>query len=217
MLLLCSLLASASPADGEPVDDPAASAALAAADALVTEAHRLAERGDPHGKSRPGLRAAAMAYQVFIKDFPLSERGPDALLTAGVLLERLGDARQAQEIFEAHVALYPDDERTNPLLFRLAAGHQSRLELDRAIGYYERLAHVGGQDYPDTPSAAYSAAFLRGVQGDHRGAAEGLERYVRDFPEQPDIWAVLSMAGPHWEAVGEREAAAFYQRLPTRT
>ncbi len=144
MLLLCSLLASASPADGEPVDDPAASAALAAADALVTEAHRLAERGDPHGKSRPGLRAAAMAYQVFIKDFPLSERGPDALLTAGVLLERLEQA----------VDINPDFA---PALHRLAQ-HELRLyRLTEAAA----LLEVASEQAPDDPAIAADLAIAR--------------------------------------------------------
>ncbi len=136
-----------------------------------------------------------------------------ALYNAANSYDIVGRAEQANDMFERYVSLYPKDDLSLPLFMRIANNYESTFDLDQAISYYERLvANDPRREYAGTADAMYNAAFLKVGIGDHRGAAEGYERYARVNSELADAEDVMFRAGEQWEEVSDREALRFYDR-----
>jgi tetratricopeptide (TPR) repeat protein len=116
-------------------------------------------------------------------------------------------------MLEQYVSTYPDDEKSDKFLFRLAGVYAQALDLDRAIESYESVfERTRGTGAASAPNALANAAFLRVGVGDFAGAARNYERFGTEFPNQPDTETQVFYAGEQWERVGEREAIAFYTR-----
>lgn len=125
--------------------------------------------------------------------------------------EIVGRAEKANQLFERYVDLYPRDDLSLPLYYRIALNYEATFELEKAIDYYARLVQNDPQRKGDnTADALYNVAFLKIGLGDHRGAAEGFERYEQVFRDKDDAPEVLFKAGEQWEEVSDREAVRFY-------
>jgi len=155
--------------------------------------------------------AAAEAFLAFMKEFPQSKYGRDALYNAANSYDIIGRVDEANRLFEDYVIANPTEERSAQLFFRIASNYSSVLQLDKAIRYYETLVK-NFPKYPDAATAIYNAGFLRIGLGDHEGAAKLLERYAHDYPAQKDAEQVMFQAGTQYKLVSDASASAFYGR-----
>ena len=57
-----------------------------------------------------------------LKDFPRSSKAPDALFKMGLAYERLGEAQQARQAFDAVVSIYPKSAMVDLARTHLGAG-----------------------------------------------------------------------------------------------
>lgn len=131
--------------------------------------------------------------------------------------EIVGRAERANELFERYVDLYPRDELSLPLYYRIALNYESVFDLKKAIDYYGRLvANDPSRSGENTADALYNVAFLKIGMGDHRGAAQGFEKYEQVFRDREDAVEVLFKAGEQWELVSERDALRFYRNYLRR-
>ena len=153
---------------------------------------------------------SAACFGKFLVDFPKSKHAAEALYNQANQLDLGGQTGQANALFEKYINVYPTDERSKSLYFRIASGYSSILELDKAIKYFEALVRLA-PDNVDAPPALFNAAFLRTGVGDHRGAAIAYERYAK-LPNVPDVELIYWKAGEQWELVDASQAIAFYDR-----
>jgi len=131
--------------------------------------------------------------------------------------EIVGRAEKANELFERYVDLYPRDELSLPLYYRIALNYEAVFELGKAIDYYQRLVdNDPRRQNENTADALYNVAFLKIGLGDHRGAAQGFEKYEQVFRDQEDAEKVLFKAGEQWEKVSARDALRFYNNYLRR-
>lgn len=163
---------------------------------------------------------AAQAFEQFMKDYPRSKYLTDAHYNAANSYEIAGRVEDANRLFKQYIdnieaGIYPQDDRSRALYFRIASNYAEVLDLDNAIKYYEAL-YQRFPDYQDSAAALYNAAFLRIGLADHRGAATNFERYASLTPPPPDAEQVMFAAGAEWEKVGDREAQSFYRRYLRR-
>jgi tetratricopeptide (TPR) repeat protein/TolA-binding protein len=176
-------------------------------DAMALEAEGKHEEASLH---REGV---AEAFLRFIEEFgEESEYSKAALYNAAFNYQIAGKAERANELFEAYLNKYPNDELSKPLYFQIAANYESTFELEKAVGYYELLA----KEFPygvDSGNALYNAAFLKNGLGDHLGAAETFERYATQAPfsESEDRESVHFKAGEQYELVDAESALRFYR------
>lgn len=141
-----------------------------------------------------------------------------ALYNAANSYDIVGRAEQANTLFESYVDYYPTDELSQPLFLRIANNYESTFDLDKAVAYYQQLVdNDPRREYEGTADAYYNVAFLKIGLGDHRGAAQGFERYAKVYADMPDAEEVMFKAGEEWEKVSEREALRFYQDRFLRT
>lgn len=153
---------------------------------------------------------SAGCYAEFRKQWPTSKYLNVALYNEANQLDMAGQTARANTLFEQYINDYPTDERSKALYFRIASGYSSILELDKSVGYFDKLVKVA-PDHPDAPAARYNSAFLRTGMGLHKEAAQNYEEYA-NLPNVPDAERIYWMAGEQWELVGPREATAFYER-----
>ncbi len=163
---------------------------------------------------------AAKAFETFMVEYPKSKYVTDAHYNAANSYEIAGRIDQANALFKQYIdnirsGTYKQDDRSRALFFRIANNYSEVLDLDNAIKYYEEL-YKRFPDYQDSSAAVYNAAFLRIGLGDHRGAAENFEKYVRLNPTPSDAELVMFAAGEQWERVGKTEAIEFYRRYLAR-
>lgn len=159
---------------------------------------------------------AAKAFEQFMVEYPKSKYVTDAHYNAANSYEISGRIDKANTLFKQYIdniesGRYKQDERSRALYFRIANNYSEVLDLDNAIRYYEAL-YKRFPDYQDSSAAVYNAAFLRIGLGDHRGAAENFEKYVKLNPTPADAELVMFAAGEQWERVGKAEAIEFYKR-----
>ncbi|MEQ1565468.1 MAG: tetratricopeptide repeat protein [Myxococcota bacterium] len=171
-------------------------------------AMQQAETGDP--------RVAAEAFLAFRKEFPKSELSADALHNAAFYNQQAGKAEAANVLYEQFVAEYPTDPRAKGLFFRIAANYEATFDLERAIEFYDKVLAHRDATSAEKADAVYNRSFLLIGLGKNREAAQGFERYERDFPAQQDKEAILFLAGEQWRAVGDRDAMDFYKRYQKR-
>jgi TolA-binding protein len=156
----------------------------------------------------------AMAAELFLKfmrTYPESQFIQDAHFNAANNLEKNGQVDQAIGLFEEFINKYEEDDRSEGLYFRIAGNYAQILELETAVKYYDNLVRY----FPESQNAAaaiYNAAFLRIGMGEHKIAAQGLERYATKWPENDDAERTFYLAGNEWEQVSERDALDFYRR-----
>ena len=153
---------------------------------------------------------SSACYGEFRKQWPTSQYLSVALYNQANQLDMSGQTAPANVLFEQYINSYPTDERSKSLYFRIASGYSSILELDKSVGYFDKLVKLA-PDHPDAPAARYNAAFLRTGMGLHKQAAQNYEEYA-NLPNVPDAERIYWMAGEQWELVGPREAAIFYER-----
>jgi len=159
---------------------------------------------------------AAEAFEQFMRDYPHSKYVTDAHYNAANSYQIAGRADDANRLFKQYIdniesGVYPQDERSRALYFRIAGNYADVLDLQNAIRYYEALFQRF-PDYQDSSSALYNAAFLRIGLGDHRGAATSFERYSKLTPTPADAEQVIFAAGSEWEKVSSDDAISFYRR-----
>ncbi|MEM6929959.1 MAG: hypothetical protein AAF602_23680, partial [Myxococcota bacterium] len=94
----------------------------------------------------------------------------------------------------------------------IAANYESAFELDKAERYYDRLLDHPDASDSERADAQFNRSFLLIGLKRHQEAAEGFEAYEAKFTEQKDRESILWLAGEQWEAVGPRQALAFYER-----
>ena len=163
------------------------------------------------GMSKAGNHLdSAACYGKFLVDFPKSQHADAALYNQANQLDMGGQTGQANVLFEKYINVYPADERSKSLYFRIASGYSSILELDKAIKYFEALVRLA-PNHVDAPAALYNAAFLRTGLGDHREAALAYERYAK-LPNVQDAETIYWKAGEQWELVDASQAIGFYDR-----
>ena len=156
------------------------------------------------------LEAAAEAFLAFRKEFPNSEYAGDALHNAAVYLQAVGRVEQANQLYESFVALYPDDQKSRILYFKIAANYEATFDLERAVDFYDRL----GRFFPDDVNAAdalFNASYLRLGMKRYAEAARGFEQYGRNYEERSDREKTFFLAGEAWEQVGPLQATNFYR------
>lgn len=157
---------------------------------------------------------AAEAYLAFIGDFPNADPEilKNALYNAANNFDRVGRLDDSIRLFKQYVELYPEDELSRPLFFRLADTYARALELGEAVRYYERLYDLtngSGKPYGDAPAALFNAGFLRIGMGDFEGAARTFEGYEAENSGEPDAEQVLFMAAEQWGRVSEQRELSF--------
>ena len=164
----------------------------------------LAKQGDFEG--------AALAYVAFFDEFDDSVHVADAMISAAINFERMGQAGRANEIFEDFVDRFPAHEDSQGLYSRIASNYEATFELDKAIDYYDRLvANFPNSEY--APDALYMRSFLNVGLGEHEVAARGFEKYAKNYREtKTDHEIVFFAAGREWERVGDKQALDFYRR-----
>ncbi|MEL6347964.1 MAG: tetratricopeptide repeat protein [Myxococcota bacterium] len=191
-------------------------AAFLQAQELTTQAAKSRRAGDMSAARDQRLQAAD-AFLAYTRDYPEEDDiFRKAFYNIGQNYAEAGEVDKANTYFREYVDRFPTDELSFPLTFRIASNYAGILELDKAVSYFEQLYRNAGKDYADADIALYNAAFLRIGMGDFKGAAEGFERYARDFSENPDAEQVMFQAGQQWEEVGDAEALKFYRRYLSR-
>ena len=113
------------------------------------------------------------------------------------------------------MSLYPDNEKSSILYFKIAANYEATFDLDRAVQYYQQLVRFFPADV-NTPDATYNSAYLQLGLKRYEAAATGFEQYAQRYPDRGDGEAVYYSAGDAWERVGESQALAFYERYLDR-
>ena len=195
-------------------------AAFLQAQAYVDEA-KEARRDGRKTDERAARLAAAEAFKAYVRDYPLAADNEDpkneeyfrfAFYNIGQNYSEAGELEKGNDYLKQYVDRFPDDEKSWPLMFRIANNYASIMDLENAVGYFEQLYSRAGKDYDDAAGALYNAAFLRIGMGDYRGAAEGFERYAREFPDNADAEKTMFQAGAQWAEVSDRDALSFYQR-----
>lgn len=154
---------------------------------------------------------AADAFLDFAKEFPKSEKVPDALISASSAYTATGRIADANEIIADFLKKYPRHEEAPAFYLRLAENFGATFQLAEAITYYQNLI----DRFPTHKNAAiatYMIAFLKEGTGDHLGAAQGYEAYASKFKDQPDRESVHFRAGSQYELVSADRAIAFYTR-----
>ena len=153
------------------------------AEQLSKEAIIFRRDGD-EAAARAKRFEAAEAFLAYTREYPDdSDIFRKAFYNVGQNYAEAGDYEQANSYFQQYVDRFPEDELSWPLTFRIALNYASTLELAEAVRYFEQLYSSAGKDYVDAPIALYNAAFLRIGMNDYRGAAQGFERYAREFPD----------------------------------
>ena len=163
---------------------------------------------------------AAEAFLSFMNDFPRSEHIKKAHYNAANNFEIIGQVERANSLFRDYIdniesGKYEADDQAWPIYERIAFNYASALELNDAVRYFEMLYRRSAQaqkPYENAPAALYNAGFLRIGLGDHRGAAENLERYATQNRDQLDAEAAMWTAADQWELIGREEARMFYER-----
>jgi len=163
---------------------------------------------------------AAEAFLAFMTDFPQSNYIKKAHYNAANNFEIIGQVERANELFREYIGriergIYEADDQAWPIYERIAHNFASSLDLEEAVRYFEMLYQRSAQaekPYENAPAALFNAGFLRIGLGDHRGAAENLERYAEDNRDQLDAEAAMWSAADQWMLVSEDEAERFYQR-----
>lgn len=159
---------------------------------------------------------AAECYEAYLDEFADTgaEKYKFALYNAAQNYEIYGRAERANDLFERYVNLYPDDDQARKITMRIAGNYEATFELDKAVQYYNLVIdNDPKREFSGTPDAIYNVAFLKVGLADHRGAAQGYERYAKYFPDKEDAVDVLFRAGEQWELVSDRDARDFYQRF----
>lgn len=159
---------------------------------------------------------AAEAFMAFLQEFPNSEFAPDALYNAAYYNQQAGKADAANQLYEQFVSKYPKDKRSKGLYFRIAANYEATFELEKAVGYYDRVLSHADATPAEKADAQYNRSFLLIGLGRHREAAQGFERYEADYPAQEDKEQILFLAGEQWQKVGDNDAVEFYNRYKKR-
>ena len=163
---------------------------------------------------------AAEAFVAFMSDFPRSKYIKEAHYNAANNYEFVGAVEKANTLFREYVdkiesGTYDADGQAWPIYERIAQNYSSSLELDEAVRYFEMLYNrsaAADEPYEHAPAALYNAGFLRIGLGDHRGAAENLEKYAEENREQLDAESVMWSTADQWALVGDAEAESFYLR-----
>jgi len=163
---------------------------------------------------------AAEAFLSFMNDFPRSEHIKKAHYNAANNFEIIGQVERANSLFRDYIeniekGKYEADDQAWPIYERIAFNYASSLELNDAVRYFEMLYRRSAKaekPYENAPAALYNAGFLRIGLGDHRGAAENLERYATQNRDQLDAEAAMWTAADQWELLGRDEAKMFYER-----
>ncbi|MEQ1502946.1 MAG: tetratricopeptide repeat protein, partial [Myxococcota bacterium] len=156
-------------------------------------------------------RVVADSFIAFRKEFPKSEFAPDALYNAAFYNQQAGRAEDANRLYEQFVAEYPQDKRSKGLYFRIAANYEATFELDKAIGFYDKVLGHRDATAAEKADALYNRSFLLIGLGRHREAAQGYERYEAEY-DQEDQEQILFLAGEQWEKVSTSDAVEFYGR-----
>ena len=157
--------------------------------------------------------SAAECFEAYLDELknPKHENYSKALYNAANSYDIVGKAEKANELFEKFLALYPKDDKSRKLFFRIAGNYEATFDLERAVYFYEQLVKNDPKlEYEGTPDAQYNAAFLKIGMGDYAGAARGFEAYHARYKDRADREQVYYMAGEQWERVGRREAIRFY-------
>jgi TolA-binding protein len=163
---------------------------------------------------------AAEAFMSFMTDFPRSEHIKKAHYNAANNYEIIGAVEKANDLFRDYIdrtesGTYEADDQAWPIYERIAHNYASSLELDDAVRYFEMLykrSASAEKAYENAAAALYNAGFLRIGLGDHRGAAENLERYAEENRDQLDAEAAMWSAADQWALVGKEDSDAFYER-----
>ncbi len=163
---------------------------------------------------------AAEAFLAFMDDFPQSQYIKEAHYNAANNFEITGQVERANSLFRDYIGriesgVYEADDQAWPIYERIAFNYASSLELEDAVRYFEMLyrrSAQADQAYENAPAALYNAGFLRIGLGDHRGAAENLERYAIQNRDQLDAEQAMWTAADQWELIGRDEAKRFYER-----
>jgi len=163
---------------------------------------------------------AAQAFLSFMTDFPRSKHIKKAHYNAANNFEIIGQVERANELFKDYIGriergVYEADDQAWPIYERIAHNFASSLELREAVRYFEMLYQRSAsaeKAYENAPAALYNAGFLRIGLGDHRGAAENLERYAEENRDQLDAEAVMWSAADQWTLVSDQDAKLFYVR-----
>ncbi len=163
---------------------------------------------------------AAEAFLSFMSDFPRSKYIKEAHYNAANNYEIVGAVEKANGLFREYVdkiesGAYSADGQAWPIYERIAQNYSSALELDDAVRYFEMLYNRSAnstEPYEHAPAALYNAGFLRIGLGDHRGAAENLEKYANENRDQLDAEAVMWSAADQWALVGDSESESYFNR-----
>lgn len=159
---------------------------------------------------------SAEAFLAFRKEFPRSSFAADALYNAAYYNQQAGKAREANTLYEQFVTEYPQDKRSKGLYFRIAANYEATFELEKAIGYYDKVLAHRDATAAEKADALYNRSFLLIGLGRHREAAQGYEKYDLDYPSQEDKEQIMFLAGEQWEKVSNQDAIDFYTRYKKR-
>ena len=187
---------------------------------LIVEQVTLAQSLMSAGKVEEATKEynlAAKGFENYIASYTnISEdEYAQTLLRAGNMYDLGGNAEEANRIYRDYVRKFPGKEASRSLLFSIAVNHQNALELQEAIDYYETLyqqTYGKGVPYADAKIAKLNAAVLKAGLGQYKEAAEGIEDYVKKFPNEENAEGIFFSAGEYWEKVADWRALEFYTR-----
>jgi TolA-binding protein len=115
------------------------------------------------------LRAASLAYERLVKDYPKSDLAQGALSNASTNYNQLHDDESAIRVNQLYVQMYPTAEDASVYLFENASHFLALKQVDKANDIYRQFS----QRYPDDPrtvQAFFERAIYALEQGDRAGA-----------------------------------------------
>ena len=164
------------------------------------------------------LSAAADAFLAFVKQYPKSEKSPDALNAAADLYTRSGRGEDANEAYKLYLQLYPQSPNAPIIALTVATNYANTFETARAVEEFEAFA----KKYPrneKVQEALYNATLLRRSLPDPASTARAQEKFVATYPDYAGAEtaeAIFWAASEFWGQVSPAQQLDFYARYLKR-
>ena len=136
---------------------------------------RLAEYG-ASGDMREGGRL----FEEYYREHKGTEHDATSLYNAALWYEKAGDTVRSNQLYEEFLDDFGEDGRAPSIFFRIADQYERTMDLDRARGYYVKVARLH-PDFESAGDAYYNAAFLSLGMADYGQAARYYLKYANDF------------------------------------
>ncbi len=156
--------------------------------------------------------AKAIAYIALVQTDTSITRDK-AVYNMGVVLNKMGNVKQARAAFEDLIKNYPSSDLIPSAILELGLSYEKALRFDRAMDMYASI--VGKySNSPQAKDATYNLAVLKEKIGDYQRAAGYYENYEGQYAskkERPQY--SMYTAEDYFKAGDTDKALKIYQRL----